>query len=353
MRPTWRAAVTVVVIAASSLVAACTPAPTPDPAGAGRAAGASWLAQQFDPTSHLIPSVSPPTPDYANSAYAISNLAYEQVSPQVRADALSALSTSVDAAVEDSGGADLPGSLARLIIADVAQGGNPRSFGGTDLVARLEATMQTTGPNAGLFGSQDATYDGAFRQGLSLAALSLVSPKPASINPGSGSIASLPAVNWLLTQQCADGSWMPERTDLTQACAFDPTTFAGPDTNSTALAILGLQAVGATATVNPLTWLTSIRDADGGWSYDGAPTSSSDPDSTGLVIAAERALGQKPDAAAITELRSFQFGSSSPASERGAFFYPPFSGPPVPNLLATNDAMIGLAPGVWPAVVRS
>ena len=213
--------------------------------------------------------------------------------------------------------------------------------------------MQPTGPNAGLFGSQDATYDGAFRQGLSLAALSLVTPKPASIDPGAGSVASLPAVSWLLSQQCADGSWMPERTDLSTPCAFNPVTFAGPDTNSTAMAVLGLHAVGATAAIEPTTWLASIRDADGGWSYDGAPTTGSDPDSTGLVMAAERALGDKPDAHAIAALRSFQFDSSAAPADQGAFFYPPFSGPPVANRLATNDAMTGLAPGVWPAVIKS
>ena len=43
-------------------------------------------------------------------------------------------------------------------------GRNPRTFGGTNLVARLEATVQPSG----LFGVQDATFDGAFRQGLSL-----------------------------------------------------------------------------------------------------------------------------------------------------------------------------------------
>ena len=53
----------------------------------------------------------------------------------------------------------------------------------------------------------------------------------------------------------------------------------------------------------------------------------------------------------IDVLRSFQFGASAPASDRGAFFYPPFSGPPTPNLLSTNDALLGLAPGVWPAVL--
>jgi hypothetical protein len=144
---------------------------------------------------------------------------------------------------------------------------------------------------------------------------------------------------------------MPHRTDLTAVCASDPVTFVEPDTNSTAMATLGLQAVRATPTVNPMTWFTAIRDADGGWSFDGQSFSSTDPDSTGLVMAAERALGHAPDAHAISALTQFQFGSTATPADRGAFFYPPFSGPPVPNVLATNDAITGLAAGVWPGVI--
>jgi hypothetical protein len=357
MRASWRAAVTVSVIATSSLIAACTPTPATDAGGQASQAATAWLARQYDATTHLIPSATTPgTSDLSNSAYGVASLAAHGYASNTRARAVTALAGNVNAFAQDSTGHDLPGSLARLILADVAEGGDPHSFGGTDLVARLEATMQTTGPDAGLFGSQDPTFDGAFRQGLSLAALSLVTPKPAAIDPGAGSLTSLPAVSWLLTEQCANGAWMPERTDLTKDCSADDNTvnnFAGPDTNTTALAILGLHAIGASATVNPLTWLDSIRDTDGGWSFDGSTFSTSDPDSTGLVMAAERALGHVPDAAAVSALLSFQFGASAPADEQGAFFYPPFSGPAVPNLLATNDALTGLAPGVWPAVITS
>ena len=50
---------------------------------------------------------------------------------------------------------------------------SPTSFGGTNLVARLLATQRTTGTDAGLFGAQDPTFDGAYRQGLALAALAV------------------------------------------------------------------------------------------------------------------------------------------------------------------------------------
>ena len=200
---------------------------------------------------------------------------------------------------------------------------------------------------------QDATFDGAFRQGLSLAALSLVRPKPATIQPGDGPIRNRPVVAWLRGQQCADGSWMPFRDDLTEPCAFDPVTFSGPDTNSTAMASLGLAAVGARAKIDPEDWFDAVRGSDGGWSYGGGADTASDPDSTGLVLAAREALGTPIDRAGFSRLVSFQFGPSTSADRRGAFWYPPFdSSPRQPNLLATNDALLALTPGVWPAAVE-
>ena len=146
-----------------------------------------------------------------------------------------------------------------------------------------------------------------------------------------------PAVAWLRSQQCADGSWMPSATTSTP-CAFDPATFSGPDTNSTAVAALGLAAVGARAKVDAGTWFAAVRGSDGGWSFSGGADTASDPDSTGLVLAAREALGIAIDQAGFERLVSFQFGPSTAAERRGAFWYPPFdSSPRQPNLLATND----------------
>ena len=343
MKLTTRRAVAALAVLATAMMAACTPTTPADPAVTGAQRGATWLISQFDPTTHVIPSAYVPgATDAAGTTYAITSLKIAGVGSTTATSALTALSVGVDAVVKDANGDHVPGTLARLILAVRSQGQDPRAFGGVDLVARLEATILTTGPDAGRFGVQDATYDGAFRQGLSLAALSLVSPPSATIAP---------AVAWLKAQQCADGSWSPYRTDLTAACAFNATLYTGPDTNSTAMAALGLHAVGATPTVDPTTWLISIRHADGGWAFDDSPYSSTDPDSTGLVVAALRALGVVPDAAATTALLSFQLGDTAPAAQQGAFFYP--YGTPTPNLLATNDSILGLATGVWPAVLVS
>jgi hypothetical protein len=344
MRVIHRAAATAVVAAVALILVACDPVPT-QPVARDRAA--AWLVNQFGGDDLIAASFDPSLRDLGGTAYAASNLmAVGSGENQARA-AVDALAGHIDEYVVDGHGDDLPGSLARLVIAVESVGGNPHLFGGKDLVARLEATIRTTGPDAGLFGVQSPTFDGAFRQGLVLSALSLVKPKPAALKD------DRPAVRWLKRQQCDDGSWMSYRADLTAPCAFDPNTFAGVDTNSTALAVLGLKAIDAAPRVDPGTWFTAVRGSDGGWSFNGGTDSASDPDSTGLVLAAREALGTEIDQIGYEKLVSFQFGPSAPADRRGSFWYPPFdSSPRQPNLFATNDALLALAPGVWPASVE-
>jgi hypothetical protein len=346
MRLIHRAAATAVVAALAFVLIACDPAPYQPVA---RDRGAAWLVGQFGADNLIAASFDPSLDDLGGTAYSASNLmAAGSGRDQARA-AVGALSARIDEYAVDANGDDLPGSLARLILAVESVGGNPRSFGGENLVARLEATLQPSG----LFGVQDATYDGSFRQGLSLAALSLVTPKPATIKAGDAPIRDKPAVGWLRDQQCADGSWMPFRDDLSEPCAYDPVTYSGPDTNSAAMAVLGLRAVGAKTKVDAGAWFDAVRGTDGGWSYSGGADTSADPDSTGLVLAAREALGTAIDDPGFARLASFQFGPSAKAEYRGAFWYPPFDASPrQPNLLATNDALMALAPGVWPAAVE-
>ena len=88
----------------------------------------------------------------------------------------------------------------------------------------------------GLFGIQDPTYDGVYRQSAAILGLTATSaPVPA------------PAVEWLLRQQCADGSFASYRPDPAQPCpAADPGNYTGPDTNSTAAAVMALNALKST-----------------------------------------------------------------------------------------------------------
>jgi hypothetical protein len=215
---------------------------------------------------------------------------------------------------------------------------NPKRFDGTNLVTRLLKTMRTTGPDAGLFGAQSPTYDGAYRQGLALAALG-------SVAVTQSSKVGL-AVSWLRRQQCADGGWESYRSTSAACPATDPATYTGPDTNSTALAIEGLEAQHAHLEHSPLAFYTSLQSPDGGWGYYGG---TSDPDSTSLVVQALLAMHQSVSAAKfqkgandpVTALLSFQLSD-------GAFFYPSPPSPNTPSKLGTEQAIPALAKKALP-----
>jgi len=304
-----------------------TPSPT--------AAAAAWLAAQVKPGGFLALPATPATANLGLTAQGVLALAAAGVAkPQV--DAMEAyLAAHVDDYVV-SGGADQPGPLAYLALDALATGGDPTSFGGSNLITRLEATQQPSG----LFGSQDPTYDGAFRQGLSLLALH-----------GSG-VDNTSGATWLSDQQCADGGWTAFRADTSVPCpAVDPSTFAGPDTNSTALASDALHALGVTPTHDPVTWFHGVRTSTGGFAYLGDPTQAPDANSTGLVTQALLALTGTEDTAGITALEGFQAGcTADPADRGGLAFQPSGTGALVPDEVATVQGLWGLSGAVFPLV---
>ncbi len=303
--------------------------------------GAGWLAGQLTPSGYIPSSTTPGQPDLAATANTVLALVSAGIDPTGVHAALAYLASHVDAYVT-VGGRDGPGQLALLILDAHAAGGDSYSFGGTNLVSRLLATQRRYGPTSGLFGVQSATYDGAYRQGLSLAALAA-----AGVSSGSQLTA---AESWLERQQCPDGGWTSLVTS-SNPCNGNPASFEGPDTNSTALAVMGLSAAGALgATRASAAWqfLVHAQNADAGWGYEPNSASapgSTDPDSTALVVQAILALGESPSATALTKsaanpvtvLRSFQL-TSGPGS--GAFFYP---GSTAPNTLATYQAVPAMA----------
>ncbi|MEI5524356.1 prenyltransferase/squalene oxidase repeat-containing protein [Streptomyces brasiliscabiei] len=132
----------------------------------------------------------------------------------------------------------------------------------------------------GLYGSNDPTYDGVWRQSLALLALDTVGEKP-----GAG------AVEWLVGQQCASGAFAAYRADATAKC--DAKTAL--DTNSTAAAVQALAAVGGRGAEagRAVRWLKDNQNDDGGWGYSaGGP---SDANSTSVVIGALTAMGDAPE----------------------------------------------------------
>ncbi|GAA3102941.1 prenyltransferase/squalene oxidase repeat-containing protein [Streptomyces rectiviolaceus] len=132
---------------------------------------------------------------------------------------------------------------------------------------------------SGLYGDADPKFDGVFRQSYALLAQDSAGVKPAD-----------KSVDWLTGQQCASGGFAAYRADAAEPC--DSKTMF--DSNATASAVQALAALGGQKkTVDKsVGWLKSVQNKDGGWGY--SPGMASDANSTGIVIGALAAAGEKP-----------------------------------------------------------
>ncbi|MET7922853.1 prenyltransferase/squalene oxidase repeat-containing protein [Streptomyces sp. NPDC058293] len=158
---------------------------------------------------------------------------------------------------------------------------------------------------SGLYGKADPTYDGVWRQSLSLLAQHTTGVKPAA-----------KAVDWLTGQQCANGGFAAFRADTGKACdAKTPL-----DSNSTGAAVQALAALGGhdAEVGKAVKWLESVRGDDGGWGYN--PGGASDANSTSVVIGAFAAAGEK-----VTSAQAALVKLSIPCGKDGggAFAYQP------------------------------
>ena len=293
---------------------------------------AGYLGRLMDPTGY-VPSLG--GPEYNTTALAVLGLVAAEVGEPQAAEATAYLFAHVEDYVVKAS-QDVPGALATLILV-----GHARGVDVSALVTRLLATKQTTGADAGLFGSQDATYDGAYRQGLALLALAAAGTTDAD------------AVAWLKAEQCADGGWMGNRPDTSAPCpAFDFDTFVGEDSNGTAIAAQALAALGETPSQDPLDFLSEAQNEDGGFAF--VPGFGSDTNSTALAVQALIALGEDlgdweaPDGTPYDFLISMQVGNP-PADKAGALaFMPNPDDSLTANAFATAQAVPALAGKAFP-----
>lgn len=189
--------------------------------------------------------------------------------------------------------------------------------------------------DAGLFGSADPTYDGVYRQSYALMGLAAAR-------------ADVPdsAIAWLVDQQCADGSFMGYRPDTTVPCPpSDPSTYTGPDTNSTALALAALVIVSngpdaESAAWAAQDWLRQQQTTGGGFPY--YPGGEPDTNSTGLALAAfglvdgTRRIKQR----ATAFLRRHVYGCATEPQQTGGL---PYMAGSLPDALSTTQGLLGLA----------
>ncbi|MGW0913967.1 prenyltransferase/squalene oxidase repeat-containing protein [Streptomyces sp. NPDC002784] len=200
----------------------------------------------------------------------------------------------------------------------------------TPVMAASPSPSPSVAIPSGLYGTADPTYDGVWRQSLALIAQHKSDVRPAT-----------KAVDWLVGQQCGNGSFAAFRAEPAKPC--DAKVMV--DTNSTAAAAQALAGDGdhMDVALKSVQWLKSVQNKDGGWGY--TPGGPSDANSTSVVIGALNAVGQDPDTAvkggtspydALREL-------ALPCEDGGAFAYQPDKkGKLTANADATAAAVLGL-----------
>jgi hypothetical protein len=335
-----------VVVAALLLLAGPAPGaraepPTADPALAA-AFGARWLATQITPGGYVAgPSGDPAGGPTLQAALALA-------AAGVEAATFDRLVAWMEANVESviaPGGIDSAGALGYLLLVIDAAGADPAAFGGIDLVSRLQGTLGVLEP--GLYGATDPTFDGVFRQSLALLGQQAHGVAPAGA-----------AVTWLRTQQCGGGSpssalggWESYRADTATPCGPpDPVTFTGPETNSTAVALQALAALGQSPDIDARGFLAATQGADGGFPFLAGVDV--DPNSTALTIQALVALGDDPADWTTTggspwsSLLGWQLGCDTDPADMGAFASAFSDG--FPDLFATLQAVWGTSGRPFP-----
>jgi hypothetical protein len=213
------------------------------------------------------------------------------------------------------------GDMGKSILALIAVGKNPRQLDGTDLIQRLEATLDGNGA----YGDSGMINDQAYAM---LALASAQRPVPDA------------AIRYLLERQIEDGTW---------SWNGDTTAGAG-DNNTAAFAMLALLAAGVPAdhpqVAKTLDHFRGQQNADGGFPYVSPSPygTDSDSNSTAVVMWAIAAAGQDPAGDAwkyqgqdgkspLDRLRAFQ-------NEDGAFRWQ--DAVPDDNMLSTVQAPVAL-----------
>ena len=187
--------------------------------------------------------------------------------------------------------------------------------------------------DAGLFGSVKQGA-GAYSQSMAIIGITnTVESAPSS------------SVTWLVKQQCASGGFQLYRTAQEACTTPDAANYTGPDTNTTAVAVVALLRSGKKKAAKLAgKALLSWQNADGGFPYFSG--GDSDVNSTGLVAYALAAL---PDSnarsTAIDNAQEYvakaMLPCSSPVADRYALPYQPGG---TADSMASAQGLLGLAP---------
>lgn len=247
--------------AAFALCAAVVLGPAPAGATGGIDAALNWLRSQQQADGGFSNGFSPGS-DIGATADAVIAILAAGESPDAWSPHGQSPLDFLEARAADAGS---PGLAAKVVLAGVAAGRDPRALGGVDLVEIVLAGLDS---GTGLFGN--GCYDSA------LAILAL---------RAAGEAVPEKAIAGLIATRLPDGSY-----------AFDASQVPGSgDSNTTALAVQALLAAGAADEVaSSLAYFRATQNPDGGWTYQrpSAFGETTDANSTALVIQALNASGE-------------------------------------------------------------
>ncbi|MDQ3984932.1 MAG: terpene cyclase/mutase family protein [Actinomycetota bacterium] len=311
----------------------------PSPAFRARKAARYVVSQQMEDGS--IRAFS----DVASTSDAIVSLVAARRGPHAIDDAVRYLRENIALA-------DKIGEKAKVVMALVAAGRNPRRFAGENLVGAIKSSLEADGSYGDLEQSE------VFDQALSILALVAAEARVRMI-----------ALDWLVDAQCGDGGWQfdaPASIDDDASCksTLPENDFIFSDTNTTAYAVMALNARpwSIVLKADPFEFFGSARDPHfGGWVYD--PTNictepdesgfcyRTDTNSTALTLQAHAAAGVDPPPGSRRALRRLQLRLCGPNAGAFAFTYELSDGDVVkgdPNLGATIQAIPGLLERPFP-----
>jgi hypothetical protein len=317
--------------------------PTDDPSTAAEL-GAGFLARQLAEDGSLPDAFSPVGEEIdialALAAAGVGGEAFDLVSAYI----LASFEDYIAPADGEGDRTDQPGRIAKLALFADAAGLDATAFGPeqTDLLARIEATRQTSGADEGLYGPVNP-FASTITQSYALLAFAAFGVEP------DGS-----AIDWLLEQQCPAGGFKGYRRSLERTAGqclpeVEGATGTGEGVDQTAFAIQALVAVEADAedaVADALDFLAAAQNDDGGFGFE--PGAETVANSTALVIQALVAADEDPRGEdwtteagdPVDALLALQLGCDAPGVARGAF---EFFGDP--STFAT-------AQGVWGAALQ-
>ncbi len=303
-----RRAATTLAAAALAVTGVLTTAPSASAAPADRSV--DWLAGQLD--GGLMYNAQFDFNDYgltADAGYALIEVGGQgRKVQQVRralADDVNSWTTGVDFGSD----AVFAGSVAKaLVFAAEAPRARPRSFGGVDLVERMESQVSTDVGTAGRVAGTNTIGQAFAARGLTV----------------TGADRAPAVTAYLLQQQCREGYFRLGFSEADAPAQGCEASGGEADFDATALAVLNLQAVPApsptvrAAVDTALDWMVAQQRRNGSFG-GGAATESSNTNSTGL---AAWALGQdrrcRPAAQAASWVEGLRLDNGAIAYDRPA-----------------------------------